>query len=86
MPTISEFVPGYEVTGWQGILAPARTPRPIVARLNAEISNVLGMPDVQNGCNGRRRSCPDESGRFRAFIRTELAKMSKVLTKEGRSP
>jgi tripartite-type tricarboxylate transporter receptor subunit TctC len=86
MPTISEFVPGYELTGWQGILAPARTPRPIVARLNAEIANVLGMPEVQKRLQSAGADpVPTSPDEFRAFIRTELAKMSKVLTKEARS-
>jgi tripartite-type tricarboxylate transporter receptor subunit TctC len=45
-PTMSETVPGVEVTSWVGIFAPAGTPKPIVDRLNAAINKVLAMPDV----------------------------------------
>jgi tripartite-type tricarboxylate transporter receptor subunit TctC len=42
VPTIGEFVPGYEASGWQGLCAPARTPGEIVDRLNREINAALG--------------------------------------------
>ena len=46
VPTIAESgLPGYDMTGWQGIFAPAGTPREIVSRLNASIGRVLGSPD-----------------------------------------
>ena len=41
MPTIAETVPGYELSSWLGILAPAATPRPIIERLNAAINKAL---------------------------------------------
>ena len=48
VPTIAEAgVPGYEAINWWGVLAPAGTPAPIVARLHAEIAAVLNSPDVQ---------------------------------------
>ena len=40
-PTISEFVPGYEATGWQGVVAPKNTPTQIVEKLNKEINAAL---------------------------------------------
>jgi tripartite-type tricarboxylate transporter receptor subunit TctC len=47
VPTIAESaLPGFEVTTWFGALAPAKTPPEIVARLNAEMVKILGMPDV----------------------------------------
>jgi tripartite-type tricarboxylate transporter receptor subunit TctC len=46
LPTIGETVKGYEVTSWYGILAPARTPRAIVERLNAELAAMVRKPDV----------------------------------------
>ena len=47
VPTIAEAgVPGYETTAWGGIVAPAGTPREIIARLNSEINKVLAMPAV----------------------------------------
>jgi tripartite-type tricarboxylate transporter receptor subunit TctC len=48
VPTIAEAaLPGFEVTTWFGALAPAKTPKELVAKLNAEIVKILGMPDVR---------------------------------------
>ena len=48
VPTVIESgVPGFDVTAWHGILAPAKTPFEIITRLNREIVRILGMPDVQ---------------------------------------
>lgn len=48
VPTIAEQgFPGFEVSPWYGIAAPARTPRPILQKLNAELNRVLAMPDVR---------------------------------------
>jgi tripartite-type tricarboxylate transporter receptor subunit TctC len=41
IPTVGEFVPGYEATGWQGIVAPKNTPTEIVDKLNEEIRAAL---------------------------------------------
>jgi tripartite-type tricarboxylate transporter receptor subunit TctC len=46
LPPIADVVPGYEVLGWNGILAPAGTPRAIIGRLNAELVKVLRTPAV----------------------------------------
>ena len=48
VPTMSEAgLPGYETSTWGGVLAPARTPKDVVAKLNAEINKALGASDVQ---------------------------------------
>jgi tripartite-type tricarboxylate transporter receptor subunit TctC len=48
IPTLGEAgVPGYEVTSWYGMYVPAGTPPAVVARLNADISKVLALPDVK---------------------------------------
>jgi tripartite-type tricarboxylate transporter receptor subunit TctC len=46
IPTIAEFVPGYEGIGWQGIAAPRNTPTEIVAKLNREVNAGLGDPRI----------------------------------------
>jgi tripartite-type tricarboxylate transporter receptor subunit TctC len=47
LPTVAESgVPGFEVVGWYGFLAPAGTPTPVIARLHAEIVKILRAPDV----------------------------------------
>ena len=47
VPSIAETVPGYDVTPWYGVLAPAHTPAPIVSRLEREFLGVLRRPEVQ---------------------------------------
>lgn len=79
-PPIAEAVPGYEATSWQGVLAPARTPRPIIDRLHAEIVKALHAPDL----HGRLVAEGSEIGgitpeEFRRHIRAEIAKWTKVV-------
>jgi tripartite-type tricarboxylate transporter receptor subunit TctC len=48
VPTVAEqALPGFEVTGWFGLLAPAGTPADVIARLNREVNAVLTQPDVK---------------------------------------
>ena len=48
VPTVAEAgVPGYEATIWLGVMAPAKTPKPIIDKLNAEIVKVMNRPDVK---------------------------------------
>jgi tripartite-type tricarboxylate transporter receptor subunit TctC len=47
VPAIAETVPGFEMTVWQGIGAPAGTPRPVIDKLNAALVKVMAMPDVR---------------------------------------
>jgi tripartite-type tricarboxylate transporter receptor subunit TctC len=81
VPTISEAgLPGYEMTSWNGVLAPAGTPRPIVDRLNAVIVRVLPLPDVAEKLAGDGsefgRNTPEQ---FAAFVRSEYAKWGKII-------
>ncbi|MGH8617989.1 MAG: Bug family tripartite tricarboxylate transporter substrate binding protein [Burkholderiales bacterium] len=47
IPTVAETLPGYEAASWYGIVVPAKTPKPVIAKLHAEIGKVLQLPDVQ---------------------------------------
>jgi tripartite-type tricarboxylate transporter receptor subunit TctC len=47
VPTVGDFVPGYEASGWYGIAAPKNTPAEIVARLNSEVNAALADPRVK---------------------------------------
>jgi tripartite-type tricarboxylate transporter receptor subunit TctC len=80
-PTIAESgVPGFETGSWQGVVAPAGTPRGVVAKLNSEISRIVTTPEMRDklGVQGAdvRTSTPDE---FTSFIRTEMTKWAKVV-------
>jgi tripartite-type tricarboxylate transporter receptor subunit TctC len=85
LPTISESgVPGYDVSTWHGISAPAGTPKEIIARLNAESNALLKLPDVQE----RYRLVDSDplggtSEQFAALIKSEIAKWAKVVKDSG---
>jgi tripartite-type tricarboxylate transporter receptor subunit TctC len=46
LPAMAEVIPGFRVTAWQGMFAPAKTPQPVMDRLNAEIQAVMRLPEV----------------------------------------
>jgi len=81
LPTVAEAgVPGFEALGWNGFLAPARTPAPIVARLNQEISRILSLPDVRERyANAGIEPVGASADAFGALIRTELEKWAQVV-------
>ena len=85
IPTISEAgVPGYQASGWVGVLAPAGTPKAIVARLNAEFNKVLKMPDVSERLsNSGAEPAGGTSEQFAAFIASELVKWTRVVKVSG---
>ncbi len=81
VPTVSEAgVPGYEHTGWFGIMAPAGTPQPIIDKLNAEIRALVVKPEVKAYWEKQGTetftTTPAES---EAFLRAELEKWTKVV-------
>jgi tripartite-type tricarboxylate transporter receptor subunit TctC len=88
VPTIAEAgVPGYEAINWWGVLAPAGTPAPIVARLHAEIAAVLNPPDVQKrlaaeGANVVHMS----SAEFGEFQLNDLERWGHVVREGGIKP
>jgi tripartite-type tricarboxylate transporter receptor subunit TctC len=88
VPTIAEAgVPGYEAVQWYGMVAPANTPRGVIARLNREMVTILQMPDVKekfatDGADAGG-STPDEFGRY---IKSETEKWQKVAKAAGIKP
>ncbi|MBV9970292.1 MAG: tripartite tricarboxylate transporter substrate binding protein [Xanthobacteraceae bacterium] len=84
LPTIGETLPGYEATAWQGIFAPAGTPRPIVDRLADAVKAILERPDVaaQLAAVGAEPA-PQPPDDFAAFARAERAKWKAVVQKSG---
>ncbi|MGZ5094944.1 MAG: Bug family tripartite tricarboxylate transporter substrate binding protein [Burkholderiales bacterium] len=88
VPTVAEAgIPKYEQTVWYGVLAPAGTPRDVVAKLNAEIVKALQQPDMltQFAAQGATptTSTPEEFG---AFIRQETARWAGVIKASGAKP
>ena len=85
MPTMMEAgVPGYEVAQWFGILLPAKTPRPVVGKLNAEIVRVLNQPEVKGRLTADGGDIVGDSPQqFGQFLRAEVARWSKVVKQIG---
>ena len=88
VPTIAELgYPAYEISSWQGVFAPAGTPKDIVDRLNREIVAMLKTPDVHARITKEGAipvaSSPDE---FSARFRNEVEKWAKVARSAGLSP
>ncbi len=85
VPTISESgVPGYETTIWLGIMAPAGTPKPVIDRLNAEITKIVARPDVKKSWNEQGAEplamTPVE---FEKYLNDDIAKWARVVKLSG---
>ena len=81
IPTISESgVPGYEAYSWVGMVAPAKTPKDIVNRLNREIVDILKQKDVSEKLN-QQGALPvgDSPEQFAAYIKAEIDKWGAVV-------
>jgi tripartite-type tricarboxylate transporter receptor subunit TctC len=85
VPTIAEAaLPGYEVSVWYGILAPAGTPPTVISRLNTEIVRIVQLPDIRErwAALGAEplHSAPEQ---FAAFLKNDLGKWAKVVRDSG---
>lgn len=85
IPTVAESgLPGFETGSWQGVLAPAGTPRAIVDKLNAGIRRILATPELRRQLAEQgtevRADSPDA---LREFMQTEIARWAKVVKEVG---
>jgi len=85
LPTLAESaLPGFEVSTWQAVFAPAGTPREIVQRLNAEILKAMALPEVREKFlslgTDAATSTPEDLGRFLA---AEVAKIGRIAKEVG---
>jgi tripartite-type tricarboxylate transporter receptor subunit TctC len=85
IPTVAETgVPGYEVTTSYGVAAPAKTPRPIIDRLHAELVKTLNSPDIRERLKGLGAdpvgNTPEQ---YTAFIQNDIVKWTKVIRAAG---
>ncbi len=81
VPTIAESgVPGFEVLSWQGIFAPAGTPKPVVERLHNEIAKILQTPEMQDRLKGLGMQPGTLTvEQFAAFQKAEVDKWAQVV-------
>jgi tripartite-type tricarboxylate transporter receptor subunit TctC len=85
VPTIAESgVPGFDVSNWQGITAPLKTPQPIVHKLNRDLNATLKLPGMSDALAAQGLEpvggTPEEFGRL---IRSEIAKYTRVVKAAG---
>ena len=85
LPTVAETgIPGFRVIGWFGVFAPAKTPQPIVRRLNMELAAIMRLPEVANPLLVQgaepQSGAPEE---LRQLLAQEIAQWSKVIRDAG---
>jgi tripartite-type tricarboxylate transporter receptor subunit TctC len=85
LPTIAESgVPGFEVTAWTGMCAPAALPKLLVAKLNGDMAKALSMSDTQRRLAEQAIDvAPTTPEQFAEFIKSEVAKWAKVVKEAG---
>ena len=83
-PVAEAGLPGFEASSWQGVLVPARTPRPIIDRLHREIVKALRSPEVERRLLAEGSEIGGGSPEaFAAYIRNEIAKWTRVVKEAG---
>jgi tripartite-type tricarboxylate transporter receptor subunit TctC len=86
IPTIADAggLPGYSITSWQGVFAPAGTPPELVRRLNTEINRILQTPEMREKLvNLGADAGSMNTDQFTAFIKAEITKFADVVKKSG---
>jgi tripartite-type tricarboxylate transporter receptor subunit TctC len=87
IPTVGEFVPGYEASSWNGVGVPKNTPAEIVAKLNAEINAALADPNIKARLADLGGApMPMKTAEFGALVATETEKWAKVVKFSGAKP
>ena len=85
LPTVAEAgVPGYESGIWLGLMAPARTPRPVLEKLNAEVNRIINSPEVKEAW-AKQGAFPMGMSidGFERFLRDEIVKWAKAVKASG---
>jgi tripartite-type tricarboxylate transporter receptor subunit TctC len=84
LPTVGESLPGFEVSNWIALFAPAGTAPDIVKRWNAEVNRVMQSPDIQARLPGEgARFPPNTPEQLAAFVKSEIAKWAPVVKASG---
>jgi tripartite-type tricarboxylate transporter receptor subunit TctC len=87
LPTIGETLKGYDASTWYGVLAPARTPRPIITTLHAEIVKILGVVETRDRLLAQGfEPVGGTPAEFGTYIKAEIAKWAKVIKAAGIKP
>lgn len=83
-PAIAETVPGFEMSPWWGLFAPAGTPREIVARINAETVRLLALPDIKGAyAHLSMTAASNTPEQFSAYVQEEIVRWAKIVKASG---
>ncbi len=84
LPAMAEVLPGFELVGWYGFAGPAKLPKPILARLHAEVVKIMQAPDIRDriAADGSEVvvNSPEE---FRKYMHADLVKWAKLVRDSG---
>ena len=88
LPTVAEFLPGIEMTGWMAMVAPAGTPQPIVLRLNSEINKLLANPAIVEKmlAIGPIAAPLGSPRQFEAYLQDEHKRLGQIAAEIGLLP
>jgi len=85
VPAVAESgLPDFDISTWFGVLAPAATPKDIIAKLNGELARALTLPDVkQRLAREGAETAPNTPEQFGKFIQSEIGKFAKIVKESG---
>ncbi|MEO8305602.1 MAG: tripartite tricarboxylate transporter substrate binding protein [Betaproteobacteria bacterium] len=85
LPTMAEAgIPGFDISTWFGLFAPAGTPKDIVAKWNAEVTKILISPEMRGRLNAQgAEPVPMSPEQFAAFVQSEILKYARIVKASG---
>ena len=87
LPTVAEFLPGYEASAWYGLGAPKNTPAAIVARLNAEVAKIVGNPETAKAWKAQGATPMTMStAEFTRYLNDDIVKWAHIVKVSGAKP
>jgi tripartite-type tricarboxylate transporter receptor subunit TctC len=84
VPSISDTVPGYDVTVWYGLCGPGGMPRPLVEKINADLVKAVSSPETRKRLmDAGIEPSANTADQFSSFVKDEVAKWAKVIKEAG---
>jgi len=85
LPTMAEAgLPGFDISTWFGLLAPAGTPADVIAKWNADVAKILNAPEMRERLVAQgAEPAPTTPAEFAAFIKSELSKYARIVKASG---
>jgi tripartite-type tricarboxylate transporter receptor subunit TctC len=84
LPTVAESgYPGFDANTWTGVLVAARTPAPIIERLNKEIAHILDLPDMKERLNTGGNPVETGPKAFAALLKADTEKWARIVKDAG---